>query len=183
MAGMSDLLLNPKGRIARQRFWQGMIVLTMCSVVVGAAAWLLNPTFGLLNYALIFPYICVYGKRLHDADQTAWWVIAIWFVALILQVILLMIFLFTLMPSFMTPEQIEIWNRVLEYSEEGDTAQAIQGLEILMSETEGLFQRTSLILLVIVNAIMALLIGSLKTVPHENKHGPVPGRSTADTFR
>lgn len=180
---MVDLLLNPNGRLARHRFWQGMIILTMTSVVVGAAAWLLNPIFGLINYALIFPYICVYGKRLHDAGHSGWWVIAIWFAGFMMQVILLVMFLFTLMPILMTPEQIEIWNKILEYSEEGETAQVLQGFELLMVETEGLFQRTSLVLLVVANAIMALIIGGLKTVPHENKHGPVPGTSSADTFK
>ena len=74
---MGSLLLNPNGRIARISFWQGMIVLTVASVIVSAATWLINPQLGWLSYVLIFPYICVYGKRLHDAGHSAWWVIGI----------------------------------------------------------------------------------------------------------
>lgn len=179
---MGNLLFNPNGRIARQRFWQGMIVLTVASVVVSAGAWLIHPSIGLLSYALIFPYICVYGKRLHDAGQSAWWVIAIWISAVIVQVIVLIILMFTVWPAFMSPEQKEIFREVMELSEQGDTAEAMKGVEILMTSLEGLMQRSSLFLMVATNALFAMIIGFLKTDPRENKHGPIPGTSAADMF-
>nr|WP_070960037.1 DUF805 domain-containing protein [Hyphomonas sp. Mor2] len=171
---MGDLLINPNGRIARNRFWQGMVILTVASVLVSAAVWLVNPLFDFLSLALIFPYICVYGKRLHDIGQSAWWVIAIWFAVVIIQVVLFLVLLFTIMPAMMSPEQKEIWQEVLRLSEKGDTNEAVRGFELLMEETQGLIQRMLLLVMVAANAIMAVIIGLIKTEPRENKHGPVP---------
>ena len=171
---MGDLLFNPNGRIARNRFWQGMVLLTVASVVVSSAALLVHPMFDFISLALIFPYVCVYGKRLHDAGQTAWWVIAIWFGVVVIQVILFMILLFTVLPMLMSPEQRDLWEEIMRLSEKGDTEEAMKGVETLIEQMQGLFQRTSLFVLVVANAAMALIIGFVKTEPHENKHGPVP---------
>jgi uncharacterized membrane protein YhaH (DUF805 family) len=173
-ASMGDLLFNPNGRIARNRFWQGMVLLTVASVVVSSAALLVHPMFDFISLALIFPYVCVYGKRLHDAGQTAWWVIAIWFGVVVIQVILFMILLFTALPMLMSPEQRELWEEIMRLSEKGDTEEAMKGVETLIEQMQGLFQRTSLFVLVVANAAMALIIGFVKTEPRENKHGPVP---------
>ena len=54
---MVNLLFNPNGRIARNRFWQGMVVLTVASILVSAGSVMLGTLFGLLSYALIYPYI------------------------------------------------------------------------------------------------------------------------------
>lgn len=178
---MGELLFNPNGRIARNRFWQGMVILTVASVLVASAVWLVHPLFDFLSLALIFPYICVYGKRLHDAGQTAWWVIAIWFGVVVIQVILFLVLLFTVLPVLMSPEQRELWEEVMRLSDKGDTAEAMKGVEALLEQMQGLFQRTSLFVLVIANAAMALIIGFLKTEPRENKHGPVPA-AVGNTF-
>lgn len=171
---MGDLLFNPNGRIARNRFWQGMVILTVASVVVSSAALLVHPMFDFISLALIFPYVCVYGKRLHDNGQTAWWVIAIWFGVVVIQVILFLILLFSVLPMMMSPEQRELWDEIMRLSEKGDTEEAMKGVEALLEQMQGLFHRTSLFVMVAANAAMALLIGFLKTEPQENKHGPVP---------
>ena len=74
----------------------------------------------------------------------------------------------------MSPEQREIWQEVLRLSEKGDTTEAVRGFEILMEETEGLIQRMLLFVMVAANAIMAIILGLIKSEPRENKHGPVP---------
>ncbi|MEM8615746.1 MAG: DUF805 domain-containing protein [Pseudomonadota bacterium] len=71
---MISLLLSPNGRIGRNRFWQGMVILTVISILVAAGSSMLGTLVALLGYLLIYPYICVYGKRLHDIGTTAWWV-------------------------------------------------------------------------------------------------------------
>ena len=171
---MGHLLFSANGRIARNRFWQGMVILTVASVVVSSAALLVHPTFDYISLALIFPYVCVYGKRLHDAGQTAWWVIAIWFGVVMIQIILFLILLFTILPALMSPEQRELWDEIMRLSEKGDTEEAMKGVETLLEQMQGLFHRTSLFVMVFANAAMALIIGMLKTEPRENKHGPVP---------
>ena len=171
---MGDLLFNPNGRIARNRFWQGMVILTVASVVVSSAALLVHPMFDFISLALIFPYVCVYGKRLHDNGQSAWWVIAIWFGVVIIQIILFLILLFSVLPMMMSPEQKALWDEIMRLSEKGDTEEAMKGVEALLEQMQGLFHRTSLFVMVAANAAMALFIGFLKTEPRENKHGPVP---------
>ena len=39
---MGDLLFSPNGRIARNRFWQGMVILTVASVLVVRGAVMLG---------------------------------------------------------------------------------------------------------------------------------------------
>lgn len=171
---MGDLLLNPNGRLLRNRFWQGLIILTVATVLVSLGAWLINEMIALLSYVLIFPYICVYGKRLHDSGRSAWWVIGVWGAGLIIQVVLLMIFIFFILPGFMSVEQKETLEEIFKLAEAGDSAQVMQGMEYLMAELEGVLQRTSIVLTIIVNALLGFIIGSLRTIPEDNQYGPVP---------
>lgn len=171
---MGDLLLNPQGRISKIPFWRGMIVLTVASVIVSSAQWLISTQFVWLSYALIFPYICVYGKRLHDAGHTAWWVIGIFVLGLILQVILLMIFMFGILPNFMSEDQREILAETMRRAEQNDNAGVMQGMELLMSELDSVLQRAGLATTVMTNGVLALLVGGLKTQPADNQHGPDP---------
>ena len=69
---MTRLLFIPTGRLAQRRYWQGMVILTVISVLTTAGAVMVNQIlFGLLNFLLIYPYICVHGKRLQDIGTTA----------------------------------------------------------------------------------------------------------------
>lgn len=70
------VFFNPEGRTAPSLFGQGFIVLTGVCMIVQIAAVLVSPAFGLMQYAMIFPYLCVFAKRLHDAGQSAWWYVA-----------------------------------------------------------------------------------------------------------
>ena len=69
---MGNLLFNPNGRINKGPFWQGVIVLTVLSVLMSVLSAYVSPFVSYLGIFLIYPYLCVYGKRLHDAGLTAW---------------------------------------------------------------------------------------------------------------
>ena len=171
---MGNLLFNPNGRIARTRFLQGMVVLTVASVLVVAGNTMVSSMVGFLNLLLIFPYICVFGKRLHDAGTTAWWVIAIWLGSMLSAFILGLIF----GGFFMTPEMVEIQEEMSERLAAGDFAGFMQGTEILSDKMLPL----NILTTIGSNLILAIVVGALKTEPRENKHGPVPGTTGPSGF-
>lgn len=171
---MRDLLLSPQGRITKNRFWQGLVVLTVASVILTAVPVYLGTMFGLLSLLLVYPYICVYAKRFHDAGTTGWWVIAVWLGGMILSFIQGMI----LGPFFLGAEGLAIQEEASERLAQGEFDVFMQAQERIAEIMLPLS-----ILSVIVNAvILGFIVGSLKTEPRTNKHGPVPG-SEYDEFR
>lgn len=170
---MNELLLKANGRIAKNRFWQGMVILTVASIICTTGAVKLGPVFALLTYVLIYPYVCVYGKRLHDIGTTAWWVIGIWLATVVLSMILSLF----LTPIFMGPEELSYQQEMVERLMAGDLKGFQEGAEILSRSLLPM----QLIILVVVNGIVALTLGLLPTQMRENKHGPVP-YGTDNTF-
>ncbi|NQY41364.1 MAG: DUF805 domain-containing protein [Henriciella sp.] len=171
---MGNLLFNPNGRIARTRFLQGMVVLTVASVLVVAGSTMVSNMVGFINLLLIFPYICVFGKRLHDAGTTAWWVIGLWLGSMLAAFILGLVF----GGFFMTSEMVEIQEEMSERLAAGDFAGFMQGTEILSDKMLPL----NILTTIGSNLILALVVGALKTEPRENKHGPVPGTTGPSGF-
>jgi uncharacterized membrane protein YhaH (DUF805 family) len=172
---MTRLLFSPKGRIAQRRYWQGMVILTVLSVLASAGAVMVsNVLFGLIGALLLYPYICVHGKRLHDIGTTAWWVIVVFIAGIVVSVILTSI----IQGFFMTPELIDVQRETAERLAVMDIRGAEEGLSIMAKE----LLAPNLIVTVLSNAIIAFGLGMLATMPRENKHGPVPGQGPTDTF-
>ncbi|GAB5457305.1 MAG: hypothetical protein Hens3KO_03350 [Henriciella sp.] len=171
---MGNLLFNPNGRIGRNRFWQGMVILTVLTVLIAAASAMINPFLGILNLAMVYLYVCVYGKRLHDYGTTAWWVIGVWVASIIVGFILNLI----LGPFFIDEEAILIQQEMIERMQSGDSEGMVEGMRIFSMKVLPL----TLLSGVATNAILGAAIGFLKTEQRENKHGPVPGWGAGDTF-
>lgn len=80
-----DLFFSLNGRIGRGKWWLGFLVLFIAQIIFSAimvSAGLISPDgFGVglfyLIFAVIFlwPSICLHGKRFHDRDKSAWWVL------------------------------------------------------------------------------------------------------------
>lgn len=83
------------GRIGRQSFWIGHVVLIAVSaavhIVIGAAVGMdeIGRTIaGIITLALLYPSLAVDVKRLHDRGKSGWWILlllipvigAVWFV-------------------------------------------------------------------------------------------------------
>ncbi len=77
-----NLFLTYDGRLNRQPFWIGNIVLT----VINIAATLLGLAIGgavgnlisiVVSLALLYPGICIAIKRAHDRDKSGWWILII----------------------------------------------------------------------------------------------------------
>jgi uncharacterized membrane protein YhaH (DUF805 family) len=83
------LFLKMDGRINRRPFWLGILAIVVVSVVAAIIDAILGlPRFGANEYsggtgilgiivglALIYPSICLSGKRWHDRDKSAWWIL------------------------------------------------------------------------------------------------------------
>ncbi len=66
------LFFDPQGRIGPRAFGQGFIVLTGVMLVIMTLSVVASPQVNMLQYTLVFPYVCLFGKRLHDAGLSAW---------------------------------------------------------------------------------------------------------------
>ncbi|MEO1553676.1 MAG: DUF805 domain-containing protein [Pseudomonadota bacterium] len=171
---MGELLLNPNGRIGRNRYWQGIVILTVASVLVAAGFRMLAIPLAFLHFALIYPYICVIGKRLHDAGLTAWLTLAVWLAAMIVNQIISGI----LGTFLISPETLETYEKVMELLEQNQVDPAMEGMMIVLRDTVPLVVVTT----ILVGAVLALALGAIRSEPRENKHGPVPGTDAAGSF-
>jgi uncharacterized membrane protein YhaH (DUF805 family) len=73
-----------EGRINRQPFWIGAIVIAVINIVASILDAILNtPRVGgatgviaiIVNLVLIYPSVMLTGKRWHDRGKSAWWIL------------------------------------------------------------------------------------------------------------
>ncbi|MAK62608.1 MAG: hypothetical protein CMK09_16685 [Ponticaulis sp.] len=70
-----SVFFNPQGRIGKGTFWRafGLLLAANIALSVFTSA---TPELALIvmiaNLAIIYPNVCVYGKRLHDMGKSAW---------------------------------------------------------------------------------------------------------------
>jgi uncharacterized membrane protein YhaH (DUF805 family) len=64
----NKLFFSADGRIGRQAFWIGFLILLGAGVVLG---WI--PLLGIVvSLALIYPWTCLFAKRFHDMGKSGW---------------------------------------------------------------------------------------------------------------
>ena len=64
-----SLFFTAEGRIGRQAFWIGWLMLLGTQVVAG---WI--PLIGhLVGLIAVFAWVCLCSKRLHDMGRSGWW--------------------------------------------------------------------------------------------------------------
>ncbi|MEL6387657.1 MAG: TIR domain-containing protein [Pseudomonadota bacterium] len=63
---------QPKGRLAQKPFWIGFAMLFGLSTLAGMLGAAGPAVAVILSVVLIYPGICLYGKRLHDFGMSAW---------------------------------------------------------------------------------------------------------------
>ncbi len=67
----AKILFSPNGRIGRQEFWIGFLIL-----IVAWKILLYIPVVGwLLDIAMIYCWVCLDAKRLHDMGKSGWLVL------------------------------------------------------------------------------------------------------------
>lgn len=85
-----NLFLSNSGRIGRQSFWIGIIIIWIVSMVAQlffyqtgiisiSSEGIPSSGFGAVNIAMflifIWPSICIGAKRCHDRNKSAWWML------------------------------------------------------------------------------------------------------------
>lgn len=161
------LFFEPKGRIGPRSFGQGYILLTGAMLVITALGVTVWPQAAVLQYALVFPYICVFGKRLHDAGQTAW----LWGLFLAGYFVISLVASAALLPS-LAPEAYAIQLEMQELWEEQGFDAAMQALSQRAPEVARSSATVNIISLLIASAITGFVAFRLPSDPRPNRHGP-----------
>jgi uncharacterized membrane protein YhaH (DUF805 family) len=172
---MKDLLFNPNGRIAKRRFWQGVVLVTVVAVIKrgmeiklpGAMDNGLGIIALLLTVGLVYANICIFAKRFHDAGTSGWWIIAVWFAKFFTFIIMFALF----GGLFLGSDGTALLEAVMEGWATADEAQLTQASRRLVDLLFPL-----IILSYVVNGVLAaLVVGSLPSDPAANIHGRPPG--------
>ena len=166
--GIMGVLFNPNGRIQANQFWQGIIVLVGFQIVLQVLAVLginLGVLGTIIGLGIFYPYLCVYGKRLHDSNKTAWM-----FLLFVLGYIII-----TIASFFFTPGIGEFFEQYMAVAQEGDQ----QALEALLTQyTEELGSTMAIIgivSLLVSNLVLGFLVARMFSDPNTNKYGPPVG--------
>ena len=165
-------MFSANGRMAPADFQKAGLVLVAISFVLGLVPLflpvVLAGVIGLISLVLIYPWVCIWSKRLHDAGRSGWLflvVLVVWFVLGIIagQIVSL---LFGGEATRMMANAIETGN-----------------MDAIMQANEAAAKATAL-----PTAILNALVGVgvifagnaiLKQDPQENRYGPVPGAEGA----
>lgn len=146
------LFLSPEGRIGRQAFWIGWLVLLGVNVVAG---WL--PVIGwAISLATIYSSVCIHTKRLHDMGQTGWWQVLPWVLGPVL--------------VFGAVASVGV-SAIMAGVQDGEPTAA------LLASIGGLVM--SFFVAFAIWLAFTLWVGCSTGVTGENKYGPVPPNSAA----
>jgi uncharacterized membrane protein YhaH (DUF805 family) len=75
------LFTSFEGRISRQPFWIGVLILWVIQMVAAAVTFGLfgenlgNILFSVISLVMIYPSLAVGVKRWHDHDKSGWWML------------------------------------------------------------------------------------------------------------
>ena len=166
--GIMGVLFNPNGRIQANQFWQGIIVLVGLQIVLQVLA-VLGISLGVLDtiigLGIIYPYLCVYGKRLHDSNKSAWL-----FLLFALGYMIIMLASF-----FFTPGIGEFFEQYMAVAQEGDQ-QALEALITQYAEELGsAVAIIGIVSLLVSNLVLGFLVARMFSDPHANKYCPPVG--------
>ncbi len=75
----NKLFLTYEGRLNRQPFWIGNIILIAISIAGSLIGMAIGGTLGnlisiIFSLAILYPAICIAIKRCHDRDKSGWWI-------------------------------------------------------------------------------------------------------------
>ena len=175
---VQHVLLSPKGRIGPSDFGRGLILLTGVMMLVQIASALVAPAFGILQYPLVFSYVCVFGKRLHDSGRTAW---------LYLAFLAGYFFIVTVGSAFLLPMlSPDAFSMQAEFQKVAQSGGIAAAFDAMTQDAQKLARQsvlTTVVTFLIASGILGLIGGRLKSDTSSNAYGPPTARSDQpDTF-
>lgn len=173
---MMSVLFNPNGRIGPRTFWRGVVILLAIMIVINVAGAYAGPAgqmLGLLTLAAPYCYLCVYGKRLHDADKSAWFFLLFFLGYFISEGVLQ-----TVLLPILSPGAAELQEDMTLLMEQGQFMDALEYAPAIAKESI----MTALVSLIATNAVLGFIAARLKSDPGPNQYGPPEGMSASDTF-
>jgi uncharacterized membrane protein YhaH (DUF805 family) len=171
------LFLEPQGRLAPRPFGRGLVLLTGACMMISVLTAVVSPGLNVLQYALVFPYICLFGKRLHDAGLTAW----LW-IAFLAGLGFLNMFLSAILLPVLSPGAFAIQVEVQETMQTVGFTAAFEELALRAEEYARLSAVTTLAAFLISSAITGFAAFRLRSDPKTNRHGPPTLGGPAGTF-
>ena len=171
------LFLEPQGRLAPKPFGRGLVLLTGAGMMISVLTAVVSPGLNVLQYALVFPYICLFGKRLHDAGLTAW----LW-IAFVAGLGFLNMFLSAILLPVLSPGAFAIQVEVQETMQTAGFTAAFEELALRAEEYARLSAVTTLAAFLISSAITGFAAFRLRSDPEPNRHGPPTLGGPAGTF-
>lgn len=169
------ILFSPNGRIGPGAFWRGIIVLLGIGIglnllmAYGSMPMMIGAL--VLMMLLVYPYICVFGKRLHDSGKSAW--IFLFFLIGYIVLSWIMGALTTALIPGQAEAQLEMQEKMtaLQTSADPDV-----GLMFSLIQEQ---MRDSMILSIVTGAlttfIVAFFAARMFSYPEANQYGPPPG--------
>ncbi len=173
------LFLQPQGRLAPLPFARGLILLTGALMIVTLLAAIASPSLGILQYTLVFPYLCLFGKRLHDAGLSAW----LW-LAFLAGFGFFNMFLSAFLLPVLSPDAYAIQLEVQKLMETGGFTAAFEALAERAPEYARLAAVTTIAAFLVSSALSGFAAYRMRSDPNPNRHGPPTqgGRGPAATF-
>ncbi len=166
-----DVLTQPSGRIGRRDFWRGVVVLlgamTVLQVASAFGPFPIAAIANVLSLAVPFGYVCVYGKRLHDAGQSAWL-----FVLFVVGYLIVSGLVSAVLTPLLAPKAVPAQQDFAAKFEAGDYQAAVEAI----TAAARLGMVPSLLTLYVSNAVIGFAAASLPPDPAANTHGPPQGR-------
>jgi uncharacterized membrane protein YhaH (DUF805 family) len=161
------LFLDPQGRLAPKPFARGLVILTAAFLVVTVLSAVVSPGLGILQYTLVFPYICVFGKRLHDAGLSAW----LWLAYAAAVGVFGMVFSAILLP-ILSPGAFAVQAEIQTVMETTGFAAGFEALSERAEEYARLSAVTSVASFLLASGLVGLAAFRMRSEPKPNRHGP-----------
>lgn len=158
--------LDAHGRLAPRDFGRALILLTGTMMIVQIVTALVSPGFDILQYALVYPYLCVFGKRLHDAGQTAW----IWPALVIAYFIFTLTFTAVLLPV-LSPIAFALQGELQALAVEGGLSAVLTAVAERAPEIARASIVTSVAAFLLSSAAIGYPIFRLRSDPGPNRYG------------